>query len=248
MSVIDLANQSLAQIQSCTPLDNGVAVRTHCLYPSNAAVIVFIRGDRGRYVVMDDGRAFSEAEAAGAHFSKSIKRYQRFASRQGLQFKDGIVKTPEIGAEMIPTAILLVANASKELAEELFGTWRPSSKKDFKEAVRALVRRELIHLRVKEEKIPGTSNKSHHFDNVVHLAGDRRVIIDPVLRDANSINSRVVAHIDLRAAQHRNLDQRIVYDDSDRWTSDDLSLLQVSNVPIVPFSKVSMLVEGLRAA
>lgn len=248
MSLINIVRKSLDQLHACTPIDNGVAVRTHCLYPSNSSVTVSIRGGDGRYIVMDDGRAFREAENAGARFEKSIKRYERIVSRQGLSLENGIVKAPAVGSDMIPMAILLVANASKELSEELFATWRPVTKRDFKEAVRTLIRKEFSNFVVQKERIIGISNKPHTFDNVIHLPGDRRVVVDPVLKDANSINSRVVAHIDLRAAGHDHLEQRIIYDDSEKWSSGDLSLLQVSNVPVIAFSKVGVVMEELLAA
>lgn len=248
MSLFNIVNDSLTQLQACISINDGVAVRTHCLYPSNSSVTVSVRGGGDRYVVMDDGRAFREAETAGARFEKSIKKYERITSRQGLLLENGVVKTPAIGPDMIPMAILLVANVSKELSEELFSTWRPTAKRDFKEAVRTLLRKELANYAVKEEKIVGTSNKPHTFDNVIYLPGNRRVIVDPVLRDANSINSRVVAHIDLKGAKHEGLEQRIIYDDQEKWSSGDLSLLQVSNVPVIAFSKVEAVMKDLLAA
>ena len=59
------------------------------------------------------------------------------------------------------------------------------------------------------------------------------------MHDPSSINARVVANIDVKLAKYEKLDQRIVYDDGENWSADDLSLLQVGNTPVVPFSKAA---------
>jgi len=248
MSLMNIISAGMAQFQKGTPVSDGIAVSTHCLYPSNATVVVFVRGGEHEYVVMDDGRAFREAATAGAELGKSIKKYERIVAKQGLILSNGVIKSPVIKAELIPMAILLVANASKEIADLVFSTWKPSQRRDFKEAVRSLLQLRFSNLSIKEEKIVGTSNKAHIFESVIHLDDGRRVVIDPVLRDANSINSRVVANIDLRNAMHEKLEQRIVYDDSDSWSSSDLSILHVSGVPVVAFSKTQRAIEDLLLA
>lgn len=248
MSLMDIISTGLAPLQESIPIDGGIAIKTHCLYPSNATVVVSVRGGGNEYVVMDDGRALREATTAGAELGKSLKKYERIATKQGLILSNGVVKTPAIAADLIPMAILLVANTSKEVADHIFSTWKLSHKRDFKETVRSLLKQQFSHLSVREEKLVGTSNKSHAFENVVYLGDGRRVIIDPVLHDANSINSRVVANLDLHDAKHEGLEQRLVYDDAENWSSDDLSILHVSRVPVIAFSKAQRAIGVLLAA
>lgn len=248
MSIGDIILSGMAPFQDVDETGDGVTVRTHCIYPSNATVVVSVRGNSNEYIVMDDGRAFREAVSAGADVGRATRRYERIAEKQGLKLSNGVVKSPAIKPEMIPMAILLVANTSKEIADSIFSTWKSSYKRDFKEAVRSLLKQSFTDLSVREERIVGTSNKAYKFENVIHFGDGRRVIIDPVLRDMNSINSRVVANIDLRSAGHEKLTQRIVYDDDERWSSADLSILNVSGVPVVPFSKTQQVIEGLLRA
>ena len=89
--------------------------------------------------------------------------------------------------------------------------------------------------RVTQAKIIGKSNKPHKFPNVISFANGRRLIIDPVANDPASINARVVANMDVRSINDPLLDQRIVYDDQDKWLPSDLNLLQVG-ATVVPFS------------
>lgn len=249
MSLQDIISNGLSPFLDFAQIESGVSVKTHCLYPSNATVTVSVRGGPGGYVVMDDGRAMREAAMAGADIPGSLKKYEKIAYKQGLLLSNGIVKSPQVSAEVVPAAIILVANASKELADYIFSTWKSSNKRDFKESVRLLLSHDFPGVRVEEEKFSGESNKVHTFDNVIKLRDGSRLIIDPVLRDANSINARVIAHLDLKKANLEAVEQRIVFDDEkEKWQSNELAVLQFSGVPIIPFSKMSSNLEILLKA
>jgi hypothetical protein len=59
------------------------------------------------------------------------------------------------------------------------------------------------------------------------LKNDIRLVVDPVINEASSINARVIANLDVRQANYKGLVQRIVYDETDRWKAEDLRLLNV---------------------
>ncbi|WP_235443794.1 hypothetical protein, partial [Xylella fastidiosa] len=67
----------------------------------------------------------------------------------------------------------------------------------------------------------------HQFDTII-ITNSKRIIIDPVTRDASSMNARVVANIDVKRAEIPGLDQRITYDDQEDWTGPELKLLQLA--------------------
>ncbi|NGM86078.1 hypothetical protein G5B35_02025 [Parapusillimonas sp. SGNA-6] len=249
MSLQNIISTGLALFQSIREIESGVAVTTHCLYPGNSSVCVSVRGGPAHYVVMDDGGAIREATLAGAGLGSSLKKYERFAHKQGLLFFNGVVKSPPVPVEAVPAAILLVANTSKELADHIFTTWKGSHKRDFKESVKLLINSQFPSVNVIEAKFSGDSNRIHSFENVIQISGGNRLIIDPVLRDANSINSRVVTHLDLKKAQHPGVQQRIVFDDEkESWQSNELAILQFSGVPVIPFSKMSSSIAKLLQA
>jgi hypothetical protein len=68
------------------------------------------------------------------------------------------------------------------------------------------------------------------------------LIIDTVTKDASSINARVVANLDVRAANDEGITQRIVYDEDEGWAPSDLNLLQVGATPVA-FSRSLEVIE-----
>ena len=248
MNLSDQIRSGMLKLQQYHETADGVAVVTDCLYPSNGVVQVVVRGAGDKYVVSDDGGALRETSSAGADLDRSMSRFTRSVKMQGLELDHGVIRTPFVSLETVPVAIVLVANASKELADHVFETWRLPRARNFKQLVKSLLRSEFSGNRVQEDALLGSSNKLHSFDNVVHLPGGKVLVVDPVLRDPNSINSRVVANLDVQAANHPGVIQRLIYDDEDHWRSDDLSILQVSKVPVVAYSKSAMVLRLLKEA
>ncbi len=95
--------------------------------------------------------------------------------------------------------------------------------------------------------IIGASNKPHKFNYVIYLSGERKLLIDPAVPEASSINARVVANLDVRMAENPLISQLIVYDDGMKWNASDLNLLQVG-APTVPFSHAEREITRLAAA
>lgn len=217
-------------------IENGVLCNTHCLYPSNGMVQVAVMGAGDTYFVTDNGGAFREAEAAGASIKNPDRQYSKLLAKQGLTIENGVICSPKIGIESLPAAISIIANVSKEISESIFHTWKIERSRIFKDLVRDFIKTE-FHVEVKEEKIIGQSNKSYSFCNVIDFMNGSKIIIDPVLKDPNSINARLVANLDVRSKHYPNLSQSIIYDDEQKWQPTDLNLLMVSGVPIIPFSK-----------
>lgn len=215
---------------------DGVRVLTHCVYPSGACVNIVIRGGEDTFVVSDEGGALREIEAAGAEIENPDRILKRRVAEHGFNIANGIISSPKVGAKSIALAVALLANVSRDSADWLFVHTKIPRPANFKAMLKQLLETRFID-RVREETLVGQSNKPHKFEHLVHLPDGRRVIVDPVLHDASSINSRVVAHMDVRMASYDKLEQRIVYDDAEEWTPEDLNLLQAGAPIIVPFSK-----------
>lgn len=239
---------ALQRLRACRETINGVFVTTDCLYPGNSTVTVSVRGAGATYRVSDDGAALHEAMAAGAADAKANAVETRAILAQGLEINQGAITSPEITLSAVPAAILLVANASKELADAIFLRWRLPRKGDFRRLVRDLLQAEFTSTRVISETFIGRSNKRHKFENVVRLRSGKRLALEPVLNDPNSINSRVVASLDVSACGYEDLLQRLVYDDRESWRAEDLSVLQVSGAPVVPYTKSRDVIRELQEA
>jgi hypothetical protein len=241
------ARDGLQQLADIKLVDDGIVATTHCMYPSNGLVRVTVRGGTETLVASDEGGAMGEALAAGIE----VRNYDRILSNivreQGLIIKEGAIYTPRMPIESAPLAILLVANTSQEVARWMFDHGKVKRTRDFRALLSDFLTKRFDERVSHGAFVVGHSNKTHKFANVVTLAGERKLIIDPVSNDSSSINARVVANLDVKANGDPNIIQRIVYDDEDNWAAADLNLLQVG-ATAVPFSRASEVIERIANA
>jgi hypothetical protein len=242
----DALQKRLVALTSVKPSLDGVLVTTHCMYPSNGLVRVLVRGGPNTFVVSDEGGAIDEAMSAGISITQSDGSLGRLVKDQGLLFKNAVIFSPQITVECVPAAVMLVANASKELAQWFFDHSKLRRTQDFRERLATFLERTFSDRVSHDATIIGASNKPHKFANVVSLRDGRRLIVDPVIRDVSSINSRVVANLDVKATNNQTLVQRIIYDDDDQWSASDLNLLQIG-APLIQFSQSSKVIQALAA-
>ena len=234
-SLIDTVAASLTPLTQVRPARDGVKVTTHCLYPSGGSVHVSVIGGVDTFIVSDEGGAFNEVLAAGVTDRVSDAAVRSMIP-DSCAVSSGVIRSESVSRDELGFAILSVANASKDAADHLFRTLRIKRTYNFKEMV-ASVLRETFSDRVKHnEIIVGKSNKAYEFDNVISLESGRRLIVDAVVNDANSRNARLVANLDVKQAHRDDIAQRIVYDDSEAWSSSDLVLLTMGAV-MIPYSR-----------
>lgn len=236
MNIAEIVRNALSEVSSLEETRNGVRVTTHCIYPSNSLVSVFVIGGENTFVVSDEGRAISELSCSGVDLQHSKRAISNFSASQGVEYKKGVIYSPPATLNELPAAIILVANASKEIATQLFSHTRIKRKRNFKDLVHQFLSEKFDGQRVKQMEIVGESNKSHKFDNVIVLNSDEKLIVDPVIYDPASINARVVANFDVRSKKLIGIEQRIIYDDEEGWTSSDINLLTFG-AKVIPFSK-----------
>ncbi len=234
MNQVQLIQRELASLFSVTEGDGFVRVVTGCMYPSNGFVQVSVRGGENTFVVSDEGGAIQQIRSAGAELKSFDRMVKPMLDQFGLNIIDGVIRAPECDASKVAYSIAVVSNASKAAADWLFSRIKVKPHDNFKEVVANFLTGTFKDVR--HEIIVGNSNKAHKFDNIIHLDGGRRIIVDAVVPDANSVNARFAANMDVRSAGLINVDQRIVYDDNDDWSLADLNLLQ-AGAPLVKFSR-----------
>lgn len=216
--------------------DDFLRVSTHCLYPSNAVVTVTIRGGVNEFVVSDEGGAISEIAGSGFRERVTDRQIRGIVKAQGLKVENGVIYSPAVTMDGLPAAMVLVANASKEIADWALSHLRMTVTRDFKQALTDLLQRHFHDNLKTQQKVVGHSNKPHTFTNVIWLPGDRRLLVDPVVNDTSSVNARLASNLDVKMSNDPSIDQLIVYDDQQDWSSADLKLLQIA-APTVPFSR-----------
>jgi hypothetical protein len=221
---------------SIESIDGGFRVTTHCMYPSNGLVRVTVRSGVETIMATDEGGAVGEAMAAGLVLENPDNLLRHLFRDQGLRISNGIIYSPTVPIADVNIAIIQVANAAKEAAHWLYQHVRVKKSRDFAKLLSQYLELTFTERLSHKRTIVGKSNKAHKFDNVVSLQNDSMLIVDPVKKEASSINARVVANLDVRALENPNIYQRIVYDDEDNWSASDLNLLQVG-ATVVPFSR-----------
>lgn len=222
-------------------------VDTQCLYPSNATVVLRIAGGKSTFHISDNAGAVHEAYSCGISVHKAKEAIRRVVRQQGLLFEQDEILSPPVEADDLGAAAVLVANASQEAAHWLLAHMKVRTIRNFRMELADLLARDFHNELAHNLPIVGASNKSHKFEHVISLSGGAKILIDPVVNEASSINARAVANLDVRQAKVPNLEQRIVYDDHDDWKAADLSLLQMG-ASIVPFSQAPFVFERLRTS
>jgi hypothetical protein len=226
----------LAAITKATETSDGLRVSTHCLYPSNGVVTVLVRGGSNEFVITDDGGAIQEISGSGRLPAGADKTLQRLVKPQGLRVKNGVIYSPRVSAAGVASAVLLVANASKEVADWALSNIKLKVKRSFRRDLAALLGRH-FHDNLKHDLlILGASNKQHRFPYVIYLARSKRLLVDPAVKEASSINACVVANMDVKMSENPDIVQLIVYDDSEEWDSAQIKLLSLG-APTVPFNR-----------
>ncbi len=224
--------------------DDGVRVTTHCMYPSNGLVRVYVKAGTATIIVSDEGEAVGEVLSAGIEVDDVNKVARHIVVEQGLFISGGIIHTAPIPIEFMPVAIPLVANAAKEVAQWFYDHKKIKRARDFRKMLTDYLEIAFSDRLTKDEKIVGASNKPHKFANVISFSNGRRLVVDAVAKDPASINSRVVANFDVRSNANPLIEQRIVYDDAEDWSAADLNLLNVG-ATVIPFSKATDVIPRL---
>lgn len=246
MTVIESIRTGLSEMSLVKQIGDEIRVVTQCLFPSNSAVSVVVRGGGEQFVVSDDGGALAEISSTGIQSRPTDRQVRAIVAQGGLMVKDGVIFAPPVPLDAVAGAILIVANAAKEMAGWGLDHLRFSIPRNFRADLATLLERRFHDNLKPDQSILGASNKPHRFGHVIYLDQGRKILIDPVVNDASSINARVVANLDVKMLGDKKTKQLIVYDDSLKWTASDLNLLQVG-APIVPFSRADGEFERLAA-
>ena len=244
-TVAEIVRSALERVTPLHLTPDGVNVTTSCLYPSGGSVRVRVHGNNDSFVVSDNGGALQEVESAGLGWAQTTPKIRALLP-EICSAQEGVIRSKVVSRDDLPYVIITVANASKEVAEHLFRSLTIKRDYDFKQLVAKFLQ-ETFHDQVKHDQpIIGASNKMHYFDNVIQLSNSKRLIVDAVLNDPNSVNARMVANYDVKQANIEGLEQRIVFDDEDKWSPDNIKLMSMA-APMVPFSKSGKVLNRLAA-
>jgi len=242
---IECITRNLSDMCGIELIDDGFRFTTNCLYPSNGLVRVYLRGGKEFAMASDNGEAVGEGTAAGIVMSDPDKFLRHFVSERGLHIKNGIISSQRVEMAAAHVAILHIANVAKDVANYVYEHGGIKRKHDFRLLLSQYLESSFRD-NVSEDRIHGASNKAHKFSNVISFPNGKKFIVDAVANDPASINSRVVANLDVKSAMNPKIVQRIVFDDSVRWSPADLSLLQIG-ATAVPYSRAREVISRVAA-
>lgn len=218
---------------TCEHLKGSLRFTTMVQAPSGSLITIKIRALGDRWVVSDGGAAFGEALSAGIEKPAVNLNIRRVLRAAGLTFNEGLIESPPIELGMLQQACAAVANTSRDIAEALITIGRDERELSLDHRTRRLLV-DKFHTWVSSKPfhIRGQSEKEHKFDMALLLPNGRKVLIDTVRRHSNAINSVVVANIDIKNLHDESIVQRIVFDPSEPWKPEELTLLKVGAVPV----------------
>jgi hypothetical protein len=219
--------------QLCRLVDDAYRVSTLVQMPSGSIIELAVRQHGEHWVVSDSGSAIEEATKAGIDKPSVGLNIRRAIRLKGLQFADGRIESPPVPMESLQAAAIAVANTSRDVAEAFILIGRDEREYSLDRRARNL----LIHrfhtwVSAKPVIVRGQSEKEHRFDTAVILPNGKKVLVDAVNHHANSINSRVVANLDVKQLEDPSIIQRIVFDPLEEWRPEDLKLLKVGATPV----------------
>ena len=242
----EILTESMADLLRIESVEDCLRVTTQCLYPSNGFVRVFVKISGSTAIVSDERAALNEAQSAGLNIDISDRGLRHVVAPYGARVSNGNVLAT-VPIEAVPITVIFVANASRSVAAWLYDHLKIRPQRDFRFLLANMLQQKFTNILHQDIELAGV-NKKHKFANLISLPRGRRIIIDPVSPEPASINGRIVAHLDVQQLRDATLDQRLIYDDTDRWTADNLGLLSVGGATAVPFSRSEEVLERLAHA
>ena len=224
-----------------------ILVPTFGMYPSNAAVLVYVEGGRDNFIVSDGGGAVKTIHGAGGIEVDSQRILTDFTKGSEIAIdRSGWLYLNNVKRHGVTSAISLISEASRDAAYLLTKRFRVSPLSDFRRELDVILESRFRNVLGRRGHLTGATNKIYTFDYLIKANDNKLVAIDAVVPESSSINAAVVSHMDVQATHRKDVTQFIVYDDEHEWKSSDLALLRIG-APAVAFSRFQPILEALRA-
>lgn len=218
--------------------DEGVIVPTPVLYPSNGNVVVYVSGGQGTCVVSDRGDALRNARAHGVEIPNVERWLGQVLKGSALRHsKGGHITAGRFKLDDVFAGISLVARAATTAVEYAIQHYRPSEIGISERVNRDLIQRFGPHRVSREAVASGLSKRNYRFDFAISELGQRPLLLDTVTPNANSVNAKAIAHIDLAGLGEKAPLHAMIFDDTVGWEAADINLLE-SAAQLLPASQL----------
>lgn len=239
MSAFNKIHEQISASLAPTFNHDGLLVPTPVLYPSNGNVVVFVTGGANKCVVSDRGDALRVARSHGAEITDTDAWLRHVLKGSFLRSASGNITSGEIEIKNVIAGIALVARAATAAVTYAIEHYVPRNEVTLENRAYRELRSHFGPAQVaRGVSIYGASDRSYSFDFSVNSIGEKPLVLDTVSPNANSINAKVVAHIDISNLHGRAPLHAIVYDQTADWGAAEINLLQ-SAAQLLPVSHLS---------
>ena len=196
-AVCDTVLVNAAKLWSCKETENGARIRTTCVFPSFEPVFVYVVRFGDGFIVHDAGETMGVILGHGQDGDAARRIIRSECKRYDLTCEDRRISLKIDAIEWLETAIVSVANTAAAAARQALTDTRRKTERDLSD-----IRYQLLEPKVRKGTLvknfdfQGASGRKYHFD--LALQGHERLtLIQTVMPNANSINSKFVALSDV---------------------------------------------------
>lgn len=196
-AVCDTVLVNAAKLWSCKETDNGARIRTTCVFPSFEPVFVYVVKFGDGFVVHDAGETMGVILGHGKDGDVAKRIIRAECKRYDLTCEGRRISLKIDALEWLETAIVSVANTAAAAARQAMAETRKKSVQDLSDVLYQLLEPRVSKgTLAKNFDFQGASGRKYHFDLAVQ-GHERLTLIQTVMPNANSINSKFVALSDV---------------------------------------------------
>jgi hypothetical protein len=234
MNLLERVSATFAPI----PDHDGVLVSTPILYPSNGNVVVHVSGGSRECIVSDRGDALRNARAHGVDVPDVDRWLKLVTTGSFVHAANGQITSGEMKADDLFAGIAFVARAASEAVRYAIEHYKPAEETIYARTYNIVLERFGKSNVMREYAVAGASNRNYHFDFAAPIAAGRFLLLDTVLPNANSVNAKAIAHIDVGNLNGAAPFHALVYDSDVSWNASDINLLQ-SAAQLLPIATLA---------
>ncbi|MBA3810221.1 MAG: hypothetical protein H0X27_00980 [Caulobacteraceae bacterium] len=217
----------------------GVRIETTTLLPGGGVAAVSVRPAGESFVVSDDGVARSALLTLMVHdlAAADFRRGREIAEASGLTFDDDIFSLGDVSLAQLPAAVAFVADASRAWVQAVLDRRARRAERDLAHRTAERLKEMFPAAHVEPEgELMGASTKTHRFDFVMTLPGNRYAAFQTVSPVPTSIAATHLKFYDLSQV-HPDWPREAIVESYSLWRADDLAVIAQVSSHVRDFAK-----------
>jgi hypothetical protein len=227
MNTVEIIQKKMMDTLPVRQVNGAIYVPTHCIFPGGELVVISVRqGQNGTFILSDDGQATSVIHNACINLSsQQIHKAQELAKAYDTYFTNGCFTLSGISLDILPVAIITLANLTQQWVSELIFHHETSKEIELKARVYDSLKRIFINNLDKDFEMIGHSNKPYKFDFRVKIDADKFMLVDAITNHHAAVSAAFQRNYDVRKNANDNYKQEGIIENQASWKGEDLILL-----------------------